>query len=433
MKYIKKRGAHFHFIRRVPKEIHTLDNREYIQLSLKTDSPSLAEHRAAILNQHINAYWESLIIDPSNPEQKYKRAVQLARLYGFGYKSAQEIALEPIEQIVERVILASRHLDAPKQTEALLGGVKQPDITISAALDKFWELSKDKQLNKSAGQIQKWKNPRIKAVKNFIEIVGDKNLSALTRDDVLNFKDWWVKRLLEETMTPNSANKDFIHIRGVLMSVNDNLRLDLPIMKLFERITIKDVGRTSRLSFEADFVQRTLLDRQAAMAGMNEELWLFVCAMADTGARINELAGLDASAGDICLDADIPYIHIRPNQTRQLKTPNSDRVIPLVGSSLFAFQQKPQGFENYKARPDSLSSAINKWFRENNIMPSTDHSLYSLRHCFQDRLTSVEAPDKVQAELMGHKFHRPRYGAGASLEQKQKWLNGIAFTMGLGA
>ncbi len=429
MKYIKKRGHHFHFIRRVPQEIRTIDGREFIQISLKTDSPSLAKQRASILNQHINAYWEGLIIDPSNKEARYKQAVNLARLHGFGYKNAQDIAQEPVAQIVERVMVATAHNATKASTQALLGAVERPSITLSMVLEKFWIFSKDKQLNKSAGQIQKWKNPRIKAMNNFIKVVGDKKLSQLTRDDALNFKDWWVDRLQADNMTPNSANKDFIHVRGVLMNVNDHLRLDLPIFKLFERLTIRDNGRTSRLSFDPDFVQEHLLSRGGCMIGMSQTLWLFVAAMADTGARINELVGLDAKAGDINLDDDLPYIHIRPNHNRQLKTPASERIIPLVGASLFAFQHMPTGFIDYAHRPDSLSSAINKWFRENDILPSSHHSLYSLRHCFQDRLISVEAPDRIQAELMGHKFYRPKYGAGATLAHKHKWLQRIAFKM----
>ena len=43
-------------------------------------------------------------------------------------------------------------------------------------------------------------------------------------------------------------------------------------------------------------------------------------------------------------------------------------------------------------------------------------------------LTKVEAPDKVSAALMGHKYHRPRYGLGPSLEQKREWLQRIAFS-----
>lgn len=37
-----------------------------------------------------------------------------------------------------------------------------------------------------------------------------------------------------------------------------------------------------------------------------------------------------------------------------------------------------------------------------------------------------EAPDRVQADLMGHKFQRPAYGDGASLEQKRDRIMKIA-------
>jgi hypothetical protein len=232
--------------------------------------------------------------------------------------------------------------------------------------------------------------------------------------------------MTQENIGASSANKDFIHLRGVLQHVSDNLRLDLPVQKLFERITIRQNSRSTRLSFTPEFVQNTLLNKNK-LKGIEFELWLFICAMADSGARISELTGLDATAGEISLHGDIPFINIRPNKTRELKTPQSERVIPLVGSSLFAFQLMPNGFTNYATRPDGISNDIGKWFRDNNLLPTSKHTLYSLRHCFQDRLTAVEAPDKIQAELMGHKFYRPKYGAGSSLEQKHKWLNQMAF------
>lgn len=212
------------------------------------------------------------------------------------------------------------------------------------------------------------------------------------------------------------------------MNISDNLRLDLPIAKLFELTMIRELGKSSCLSFEPKFIQERLLFRPqgvsnqnktpSIMSFMSDELWLFVRAIADTGARINEWAGLDPENSDISLNSDIPFIQIKENDTRQLKTPNSERVIPLVGASLFA----PNGFKMYPHTPDTLSSTINKWFRDNDVLPSKNHSLYLLRLCFQYRLTKVEALDKVLAELMGHKFYRPKYGAGSSLEQKYKWM-----------
>jgi hypothetical protein len=63
--------------------------------------------------------------------------------------------------------------------------------------------------------------------------------------------------------------------------------------------------------------------------------------------------------------------------------------------------------------------------RENDLFPSEKHSLYSLRHSFQDRLTSANAGDRVQTDLMGHKFSREKYGNGASLQDKKLWMEQI--------
>lgn len=82
-------------------------------------------------------------------------------------------------------------------------------------------------------------------------------------------------------------------------------------------------------------------------------------------------------------------------------------------------------FTDYHDKPDSLSSAMNKYLNENGLLPSDKHTLYSLRHSFQDRLLTANAPDRVQADLMGHKFHRLYYGDGSSLKQKLEWLKKV--------
>ncbi len=119
--------------------------------------------------------------------------------------------------------------------------------------------------------------------------------------------------------------------------------------------------------------------------------------------------------------------HIRPNSIRQLKTPHSRRSLPLVGSALYAFRNLPNGFEHYRGRPDALSATLNKYLRTHDLLPTKQHCVYSLRHSFEDRLTAVEPPEKIQAMLMGHKYERERYGDGPTLEQKKNWLEKICF------
>ncbi len=87
-------------------------------------------------------------------------------------------------------------------------------------------------------------------------------------------------------------------------------------------------------------------------------------------------------------------------------------------------QLRPNGFPRYQDKSSSLSALVNKFLRNNGLRPTKDHTVYSLRHSFKDRLVAAEAPDS----LMGHKTYKPKYGKGPPLELKVKFLERIAFT-----
>ncbi len=146
----------------------------------------------------------------------------------------------------------------------------------------------------------------------------------------------------------------------------------------------------------------------------------------ETGARPIELVNL--SADDIFLDEQIPYIHIRPHKGYSLKTRESERKLPLVGYALKTFKEYPNGFVKYKGKSDLLSANINDYLGSNNLRPTPKHSLYSFRHSFQDRLNALELPDRFQCLLMGHKFKRPAYGEGATLEHLRDIISRISIT-----
>ena len=90
-------------------------------------------------------------------------------------------------------------------------------------------------------------------------------------------------------------------------------------------------------------------------------------------------------------------------------------------------QRHPDGFSRYLGKASSLGQIVNKFLGHHKLRPTRDHCVYSFRHGFQDRLTAAEAPDRIQADLMGHRYIRERYGKGPSLEQKHKWLSRIGF------
>ncbi len=181
--------------------------------------------------------------------------------------------------------------------------------------------------------MRRWKNPRVKAVRNFVEVIGDKALPDITGDDMLDFRGWWMEKLESDGLTPNSANKDLIHLGDVLRTVNRMKRLGL-VLPLSD-LSFKEGEARQRPPFSESWIRDQLL-KPGALGGLNTDARCILLAMVNTGARPSELAAL--TAAQIRLDVDVPHISIEAID-RQLKTRNARRVIPLVGVSLDALKE----------------------------------------------------------------------------------------------
>lgn len=422
--YVFKRGEIYYYRRRVPEYVMPYETKTVVKISLSTRDEKEATRKAAIYNDYIEDYWRSLIkADGDNdPDLKYRATVRLAKAHGFAYKSVAEIAKAPLEDVVERVRAASKSIEKPEIITSVLGGMDAPQILLSQCIEKYWPICADRLTNKSDDQIRKWKNPRIAVMNTFTEVIGDKPLGEVTRRDILIYRQWWMERVKNKEVVASTVNKNIMYTRDVLIAVGIVYEIEIDFELLFTKMRLKEVEQ-SRPPFEASYVQKTFLSSNC-LDGLNTEARLFIFAMADTGARESELIGLRAE--DIVLEDDIPYIWIRPRKNRALKTPTSERKIPLVGSSLFAFTQLPSGFTHYR-NADTASTTINKYLRENDLKPTASHSLYSLRHTFKDRLRDAQAPEEIIDELMGHKKSGPKYGRGHILERKYEWMKRIEF------
>lgn len=419
-----KRGNRYYYYRRVPNAVSDLVDSNFFKLSLKTDSKELAKRKCVQVNAEVESYWESLLgSEEVHSKSKFDNAVDLAKIIGFNYLPIKQLSSEVSRnEIFERILISDKHKEHPIIRDAVLGAVEAPEITTSKALDTFWTISKDKLINKSDKQIRKWKNPRKKAVRNFINICGDLPIEKIERRHLIKFKNWWVDRIETEGRSRNTVNKEIINLKNVIQSVGLHYDLKKDFQKLFRKLTLKEKQEQLRKPFDADFIREKILHPEA-FSDLNDEAKNIVYALINTGARPSEIIGL--SEEEIKVENDIPHIIIQPNKYRSLKTPQSNRVIPLVGCSLKAMKKYPTGFLRYRGKPDSFSSLVNKYFRNNDLLPSNKHSLYSLRHGFQDRLTRSNVNDRMQAELMGHKFNRPLYGDGPTLGQKLECLNKI--------
>ena len=76
---------------------------------------------------------------------------------------------------------------------------------------------------------------------------------------------------------------------------------------------------------------------QRLCRSLDDDMRWLVALISDTGMRLGEAAGLRLT--DIKLDAPIPHIDLQPHPWRSLKTRGSRRLIPLVGSSLWAAER----------------------------------------------------------------------------------------------
>jgi len=425
-----ERDGYYYYYRRVPKHLAPYDSRKHIKVSLNTKDKNVARKRVVIHNETIEQFWRELVTAPvPQQDERYRRAVQTARLHGFVYRNISDISANAeLGEIVDRVLAfmgaGSKGEDAPIVRDALLGTAAEPEVLLSQAFAIYRPRCIDRLAGKTEHQIRKWENPRRLAMENFIEAVGDKPIADVTRKDILGFQNWWLDRIRDEELKAETANKHFGYVKDILDNalLACDIEASTDVRTLFAKVKLRS-GDDSRKPFEAEYVQVVFLNSDA-LNGMNAESKALVYMMADTGARVAEIFGLLPE--DVNLDTEIPFIHIRGNEKRGLKTAQSDRQIPLVGAALYGAQQFPQGLSRYSSA-DSASTQINKYFRENGLSPTKEHSLYSLRHTFKDRLRDVQAPEEVIDNLMGHKSRGPKYGRGHILETKFEWLNRIAF------
>jgi len=421
MKFTRREST-LYVRKRVPRRFAGVEEREYVWISLHTDSELVAQQKAPAVWAHMLDAWEAKLAGAgAAANQQLAAAKNLAAARGFRFLTAPEVAKLPTEELLQRieaVVKPSGRIDA-QEAQALLGGAPTPKLHVANALDEFWEISKDRIVGKSQDQIRRWENPRKKAFANFKKVVGNPLLSELTTADLMKFRVWLADLIVEGKLTENSANKDLVHLISTIKDVARANDISLKINT--DRIMFKQGKANTRPPFSRAWIIDKLL-APGALDGLNAEARCIMLGMINTGYRPSEGAML--TSAQIRLDTDVPHIKIEA-VGRTLKTDSSERVIPLVGVSLDAFRAFPNGFPRYADNP-SLSDTINKFLRENKLLQTESHSLYSLRHSFEDRLLAAGVDERIRMDLMGHQIKRERYGAGGDLEHLQRVVKLIA-------
>ncbi|WP_334150964.1 tyrosine-type recombinase/integrase [Hyphomicrobium sp.] len=425
-----KRYGYWYLVRRVPRRFSAYDARNPVMLSTGiriADDPRALVAEAAVqkLDRGLERYWLDLSAGrDGDAVSRYERALETARHVGVPYMTADMIAAAPVEQIVRRIELieARDAADKPTDVTAILGGQDVPPLLLSQMMDEFQKISEAHLVGKSEQQKKRWRTPKETALNTFIAVIGgDRPMRDVARTDVIAFRQHLLDRIIGEEIEIDTANKIIGHVSGMFVTINDVNQYGLPAV--FAKARISGGKDKQRVAFDPKFVQTRIL-AEGLFDELNDEARGLIYLVIETGLRPSEACNLDRAT--IRLDHEIPHVQVRPDG-RQIKTDDSWRDIPLVGMALKVVQKHPNGFPRYRDKADSLSALVNKAFEARDLRPEPGQSFYSLRHTFEDRLTAVETPEKVVAALMGHKWHRPRYGKGPSLELKRKWLKRIAF------
>lgn len=428
-----RRSGVWYYVRRVPPEYAEFDKRGIVRIStgirIRDDRGGVKAARAvARIDIDVEAAWRA---SAGHTARAGVLALEDARARAqaleLSYKPADDVAEEALAEILRRLdaLAVGQRVQDLATAAAALGGVPLPEILLSGLVAECELARKTALAKKSPGQLKKWRNGKINAVAVLVDVIGDKPIHLITRDDALTYMDHWASRVVDGEVQADTANRNLSHITGMLSAVVRRHRLK--VEKVFAGARLEGDRARPRPPFSAWWIVNRLL-APCALEGLNDEARAAVLVMINTGARPSEIVNLRAPR--IHMMANIPHIQVRPDD-RELKTEFSWRDIPLVGISLEAMRQFPDGFPRYRDNADAFSAAVAEHLKTHGLRESDRHTLYSLRHGFKDRLRETEAPDELKDELMGHDTKKPKYGDGHGLHLKLKYIERIALAPGM--
>jgi len=370
--YLTNRNGIYYFQRRVPVDVRSHYKSYSIAFSLKTRTRKIALKAASSLSLQLDEYWMTL------------RVTQLTSIHCKKLKTSPDRAVSGVSFI--------------------------------NAKDLYLKL-------KGQGRAESFITYTERNVDYVIEAIGNKDLMDYEPSDGGVFRDW----LTEKGLASSSVKRVFSTIRAItnLAIAEHGLDMRSPFANVYfpELDDIKE-----RLPVSPPDIK--LIQRHCRET--NDEMRWLLALISDTGMRLAEAAGL--ALNDIVLDSEIPYINLKPNDSRRLKTKQSSRKIPLIGLSLWAAQQVKSEFNGTYAFPrytkggrcnaNSASAALNKWVKQIATQPV---SLHSFRHSLTDRLRAVQCPRDIIDAIGGWTAGSigEKYGQGYTVDILHEWMSKI--------
>ncbi|MFW7358312.1 MAG: DUF6538 domain-containing protein [Brucella sp.] len=403
------RNNTYYYRRSIPEGLRVLAGKREYFLSLRTSDIDNAFQQLISVRKHISELIQSMW--DGNFDQSRHATSDIRRITSFVDVAEHHAANSQIATKLPE--LAKAVLVNPQAAGSEVNRDKTPIAELLRVyLDANAYLLRSDNAREYARKIKPLENA-LRKLDEFIDF--DCFIEDITPDIAISFRRYLRDIVTKGDITDNTANKYLIHLRKLFRTYyeENNIIRDTP----FKNVNLKEERRQRvpmTVGFiKANWISNPIFDR------LNDELRHILWVMIDTGCNFKELGGLDPD--DIKLNDTIPHIILRPNRHRKLKTAFRERNIPLVGLALSALKKHPEGFPRYRDAngPTNASAALNKFLKQNNLFEKDGQSVYSVRHCFKDRLRNHGITGEMQDYLMGHQTPGmgAHYGNGYDLKK----------------
>lgn len=376
--YVFEKRGWFYFSRRVPSDLSRHYRTGRIVMALRTRSRRSAETRAASLAAKLEQDWLTLRWNhQDDPLRRFMRA-------------------------------PDANPEVPSSDAPLLSEARDLYIRLKGP-------TRSKTFTQAAER----------AVLYLTETIGDLPLDAYTRPQVNQFRDAMFARGLSRPSVARLVNT----LRAIVNFVAKEQGLDE--VRTFSGVYLGEEDTLSDLKRQPIPLE-IIRSVQAECVALDDEARWLVALVSDSGMRLAEAAGLVKE--DIVLDSPHPHIRLREHKWRRLKTRGSERLVPLVGASLWATKRAVEStstaflFPKYCSpagcNANSASGGLNKWLKPRVPERCVVHSF---RHSFRDRMRAVECPRDIIDRLGGWTVGgvSEGYGEGYPLDVLTKWMQKI--------
>lgn len=434
-KYLLSRNGNWHYYRVIPSLLHDRLGKKARRTSLKTRDLAVAMKRRDLMASADDDYWGELLngVNRDSAEAIYNRVIARAKNLNIDYKPSQDILSKmDFDVILQRIeMLEGNQGKSRVASSAVLGLAKAPLHKMSVILPLYEnDIMATAIKDKNNAQRHRWQTGHKRIIDTFIQICGDLAIVEIGRDDALKYQKHFKNRVMslgDDKLSIGAANREIGTMATIFKRYHSHYAINTD-QNPFDALKFAGDQYTPRPPFSVEWIKQ-LIGNPKNLSTLNLTARAITLAMVETGMRHIEICNLLPE--NIIIDTETPHVCVQGRAATaaapegyELKTDSSLREIPLQGVSLAAFKVLKGGIGQYFGKPDVYSAAANKFLRDNDLMESEKHSLYSFRHSFKDRMIEAGIDDEMRDLLMGHSDpkDRPKYGKRGGMEYRAKIL-----------